>query len=106
VFGRRRWTLEELKAEWLEAPEGRWGVGMRWICGKHARNNPQHWLTVYFINPADTEGALPRNGAKAAYREGGALVDLALTHPSGREWLDFGKCGRLRVHEGHVELVR
>lgn len=99
---RRRWGLQELEARWLETEGHRHNIGIEIDCPRHG----SHRLTIRFLHPYDGSPAVPGPGTWVLVAENGSLSVLTLTNLHGGDELDFGMCGRFRVLEGHVEIVR
>jgi hypothetical protein len=105
--------LTALGYQWVEPPKWRFGIGLRWRCTFH-ENGSDHMLSVYFLNPTDGGDTVRVDGAIAVYQFGwdgdpmtpGTPDDFTFVTPGGHDVLDFGECGRLRVIDGVVEVVR
>jgi hypothetical protein len=100
----QKWSLAALDYQWAETPKWRVGVGLRWRCIAHI-NGDAHLLETYFLNPLDLREPVFVIGARAVWRYGERIEDFTFIRPGGGDTLDFGKCGRLRVIDGHVEMV-
>ena len=98
--------LATLGVEWLEAPAGRYNIGVRLRCLLHT-NGESHWLVVTFANAYDGMPGVRIDGAVHALQIGGPSIGaLTLTTESGDDVLDFGECGRLRIIRGRVTFAR
>ena len=102
---RRRWELQELEPEWTQL-EGenawRYNVGFSFDCPFHGT----HRLTVRFTEPYDGFEFVNGPGVLVRMVANGSFDALTLSAPDGRDAIDFPTCGKLRVIEGKVMVVR
>lgn len=99
---RRRWELQELDPEWLENQPPRYNTGFSFDCPIHGT----HRLVIRFENPYDGFEAVDGPGLLVHMVANGSFDELTLQSLAGAETLEFPMCGRLRIIDGRVELVR
>lgn len=99
---RRRWELQELEPEWLENVGSRYNTGFSFDCPTHGT----HRLTARFLNPYDGFEPIDGPGILVWMVDNGSFDTLTLESSAGSDVLDFPICGRLRIIDGRVELVR
>lgn len=99
---RRRWELQELEPEWMDGQPPRYNYGFTMDCPFHGT----HRLTLRFDNPYDGFEAVDGPGLLVHMVANGSFDELTLQSPSGSDTLEFPICGKLRIIDGKVELVR
>ena len=101
---RRRWSLEELDAQWIDVPRPRHNVALKLRCPFHDR---QHWLVLRMHAPYDGSPGLEGEGVLVELVYNGGLSTMTLAAPgyAPERPIFYPGHGRFRIIDGFLEIV-